>query len=87
MSKLTSGPAANPKATTTPSDPDAIERQRDHVLLKSPTSVRDSQAWRETHDPDAGYVPDRPLSGNNSVSTNKLTAIESNLGGSEDKPI
>ena len=28
-----------------------------------------------------------PLSGNNSVSTNKLTAIESNFGGSEDKPI
>ena len=41
-------------------DPDAIERRRDHVLLKSPTFVRDSQAWREKHDPDAGYIPDRP---------------------------
>ncbi len=39
-------------------DPDAIERQRDHVLLKSPTFVHDSPAWRETHDPDAGYVAD-----------------------------
>ena len=39
-------------------DPDAVERQRDHVLLKSPTFVLDSPAWRETHDPDAGYVAD-----------------------------
>ncbi len=44
-------------------DADVIERRRDHVLLKSPTFVRDSQAWRERHDPDAGYIPDRPGSG------------------------
>ncbi len=47
---------------------DAIERRRDHVLLKSPTFVRDSQAWREKHDPDAGYIPDRPGSGDSPVS-------------------
>jgi len=41
-------------------DPDAIERRRDHVLLKTPTFVRDSQAWRESHDPEAGYIPDHP---------------------------
>ena len=49
-------------------DPDAIERRRDHVLLKSPTFVRDSQAWREKHDPDAGYTPDQPHSEANTVS-------------------
>ncbi len=47
---------------------DAIERRRDHVLLNSPTFVRDSQAWRENHDPDAGYIPDRPGSGDSPVS-------------------
>ncbi|MGI9287266.1 MAG: NmrA family NAD(P)-binding protein [Pseudomonadales bacterium] len=40
-------------------DADAIERQGEHVLLKSPTFVRDSQGWREKHDPAAGYMPDR----------------------------
>ena len=40
-------------------DPGAVERRRDHVLLKSPTFVQDSQAWREQHDPEAGFVPDR----------------------------
>ena len=49
-------------------DPDAIERRRDHVLLESPTFVRDSQVWREKHDPDAGYIPDRPGNGDNPVS-------------------
>jgi len=41
-------------------DADAIERRRDHVLLKAPTFVADSQGWRAGHDPDAGYMPDRP---------------------------
>ncbi|MBE9553952.1 MAG: NmrA family NAD(P)-binding protein [Proteobacteria bacterium] len=49
-------------------DPEAIERRRDHVLLESPTFVRDSQAWREKHDPDAGYIPDRSGSEDNPVS-------------------
>jgi NAD(P)H dehydrogenase (quinone) len=40
-------------------DPDLIERRRDHVLLKSPGFVRDSETWLKTHDPDAGYSPDR----------------------------
>ena len=40
-------------------DGDEIERRRDHVLLKSPTFVRDSQAWRKTHDPAAGYISDQ----------------------------
>ena len=48
-------------------DADAIERRRDHVLLKSPTFVRDSLAWREKHDPDAGYISDRPGSGDGPV--------------------
>jgi uncharacterized protein YbjT (DUF2867 family) len=48
-------------------DADAIERRRDHVILKSPTFVRDSQTWREKHDPDAGYIPDRPGSGDSPV--------------------
>ena len=51
------------KILVTRVDADAIEHRRDHVLLKSPTFVRDSQAWREKHDPDAGYIPDRPGSG------------------------
>lgn len=37
---------------------DVIERRREHVLLKSPTFVQDSQTWREKHDPHAGYLPD-----------------------------
>ena len=41
-------------------NPQAIVRRAEHVLLKSPTLNRDSQDWLETHDPAAGYVPDRP---------------------------
>ena len=48
-------------------NPDEIERRAEHVLLKSPTFDRDSQSWVETHDPAAGYVPDRPSSGNGPV--------------------
>lgn len=42
-------------------NPEAIERRAEHVLLKSPTFNRDSQDWVETHDPAAGFVPDRPI--------------------------
>ena len=41
-------------------NPVSIERRAEHVLLKSPTFDRDSQSWIETHDPAAGFVPDRP---------------------------
>ena len=41
-------------------NPQAIERRAEHVLLKSPTFNHDSQAWVEAHDPAAGFVPDRP---------------------------
>ncbi len=46
-------------------DADAIERRRDHVLLTAPNFVQDSQVWRDAHDPEAGYLPDRP--GSNDV--------------------
>lgn len=39
-------------------DPDRVERERDHVLLRSPDFAWDSAGWRNTHDPDAGFVPD-----------------------------
>ena len=45
-------------------NPVAIERRAEHVLLKSPTFDRDSKAWNETHDPAAGFVPDRPANTN-----------------------
>jgi len=48
-------------------NPLAIERQAEHVLLKSPTFVRDSTSWVEAHDPDAGYIQDMPSSGNVSL--------------------
>jgi NAD(P)H dehydrogenase (quinone) len=48
-------------------NPEAIERRAEHVLLKSPTFDRDSKDWVESHNPAAGYVPDRPSSGNNLV--------------------
>jgi len=48
-------------------NPEAIVRRAEHVLLKSPTLNRDSQSWVGTHDPDAGYVPDRPSRRNNPV--------------------
>ena len=48
-------------------NPEEVERRAEHVLLKSPTFDRDSQSWVETHDPAAGYVPDRPSSGNSPV--------------------
>jgi hypothetical protein len=41
-------------------NPRAIERRAEHVLLKSATLNRDSQSWVDTHDPATGYVPDRP---------------------------
>ena len=40
-------------------NPAAVERRAEHVLLKSPTFVRDSQTWNEQHDPKAGYRPDQ----------------------------
>ena len=40
-------------------NPEVIERRAEHVLLKSPTFDRDSQDWVESHDPAAGFVPDR----------------------------
>jgi uncharacterized protein YbjT (DUF2867 family) len=49
-------------------DAEAIERRRDHVLLKAPTFVADSQGWRERHDPAAGYMPDRPRRDGGAVS-------------------
>ena len=48
-------------------NPEAIERRAEHVLIKSPTLNRDSQSWVETHDPDAGFVPDRPAYTNKSA--------------------
>ncbi len=45
-------------------NPKAIERRAEHVLLKSPTFDRDSQSWVETHDPAAGFIPDRPANTN-----------------------
>ena len=42
---------------TSGTNPEAIERRCEHVLLKSPTFNQDSQAWRSGHDPDAGYNP------------------------------
>ncbi len=41
-------------------NPLTIERRAEHVLLKSPTFDRDSKDWVESHDPAAGFVPDRP---------------------------
>ena len=43
-------------------NPEAIAQRKDHVLLESPTFVRDSKPWLEEHDPAAGFVPDRPAS-------------------------
>jgi NAD(P)H dehydrogenase (quinone) len=43
-------------------NPQAIEERAEHVLLKSPTFNRDSQDWVESHDPAAGFKPDRPES-------------------------
>lgn len=57
--------AAKPDAT-------AIERRRDHVLLKTPTFVGDSPDWRARHDPAAGYIPDSSLIGHNSTSAARL---------------
>ena len=49
-------------------DPDVVAIQQEHVLLKSPKFVLDSQTWRKNHDPNAGYIADRPDSENNLVS-------------------
>lgn len=44
-------------------DPAAVERERDHVLLRSPDFARDSGGWRNTHDPESAYMPDTPRGG------------------------
>jgi NAD(P)H dehydrogenase (quinone) len=49
-------------------DPDVVARQQEHVLLKSPKFVLDSQAWSKKHDPNAGYIADRPDNESNLVS-------------------
>jgi NAD(P)H dehydrogenase (quinone) len=43
-------------------NPQTIEQRAEHVLLKSPTFNRDSQDWVDSHDPAAGFMPDRPSS-------------------------
>ena len=45
---------------TVGTNPEEIKRRKDHVLLNSPVLVRDSQSWLDSHDPAAGFVPDRP---------------------------
>ncbi|MCR9213221.1 MAG: NmrA family NAD(P)-binding protein [Proteobacteria bacterium] len=40
-------------------DPDQVEKERDHVLLKSPKFVQESDDWLKSHDPGSGYVPDQ----------------------------
>ncbi|MEH6814777.1 MAG: NmrA family NAD(P)-binding protein [Motiliproteus sp.] len=42
-------------------DPKAIARRAEHVVLESPTFDRDSHDWIESHDPATGYVPNRPV--------------------------
>ena len=45
-------------------NPEAIEHRRARVAqVANLTFSRDSQAWVETHDPAAGFVPDRPGNG------------------------
>jgi uncharacterized protein YbjT (DUF2867 family) len=41
-------------------NPLQIERNAEHVLLKSPTFNNESSAWKNRHDPTTGYIPDRP---------------------------
>ena len=45
-------------------NPAAIERRAEHVLLNSPSFNSDSQDWRAAHDPAAGFAPDRPSTTN-----------------------
>ena len=40
--------------------PAKVERLREHALLTRPEFSFDSAAWRKTHDPAAGFTPDRP---------------------------
>ncbi len=48
-------------------DPDALERDRNHILLADPSFVRDSADWRASHDPESGHIPDSPRGGHNSA--------------------
>ena len=41
-------------------NPEVISRRAEHVMLRSPTLNLDSPSWVKTHDPAAGFVPDRP---------------------------
>ena len=41
-------------------DVEALEQSRDHVFLTQSTFSQASEGWRQTHDPKAGYIPDRP---------------------------
>lgn len=54
-------------------DFDAVERERDHVLIRGGAFAREDDAWRRTHDPDAGFVPDSPMGGHNSGAANLRT--------------
>lgn len=49
-------------------DPDVVAVEQEHVLLKTPKFVGDSQHWRKKHDPEAGYIADRPENESNLVS-------------------
>lgn len=45
---------------TTKPDVVTLELKRDHVLLEHPTFAQSSGEWRQSHDPQAGYISDHP---------------------------
>lgn len=45
----------------------AIEQRREHVLLAQPAFAQEATAWRQNHDPKAGYQPDRPITQHQAV--------------------
>jgi NAD(P)H dehydrogenase (quinone) len=59
---------------TSGANPEVIERRAEHVLLKSPTFVGDSQTWRKEHDPEVGFVQDYPGKDISPVVLNRMTA-------------
>ena len=58
-------------------DFDAVERQRDHVLLRTPEWARDNTFWRQTHDPAAGFAADQPTLQADAASASTLTITAS----------
>ncbi len=50
---------------TSAPDLEIFEKSRDHILLEQPQMAQAHAGWMRSHDPESGYIPDKPYLGHN----------------------